>query len=118
MERERVRALGDLDDDGIVRALVRIVLGQLDSQSSGLHADRGVALRIESRGTTQNFGRNLVLLEGDAGMIERVFGEVAQQLAQRFRGVQAMTFNKFIYLLEALLPTDRESVRDSHITGK
>jgi hypothetical protein len=27
-----------------------------------------------------------------------------------------MTFNKFIYLLEALLSSDRESVRDSHIT--
>ena len=29
-----------------------------------------------------------------------------------------MTFNKSIYLLEALLPADCESVRDSHITGK
>jgi hypothetical protein len=30
--------------------------------------------------------------------------------------VQAMTFNKLIYLLEALRSSDRESVRDSHIT--
>ncbi len=36
-------------------------------------------------------------------MIERVFGEIAEQLTQGLRAVQAMTFNKFIYLLEALL---------------
>jgi hypothetical protein len=28
-----------------------------------------------------------------------------------------MAFNQFIYLLEALLPTDGEGVSDSHITG-
>jgi hypothetical protein len=49
-------------------------------------------------------------------MIQGVFGEVAQQFAQRFGAVQAMTFNKLIYLLEALRSSDRESVRDSHIT--
>jgi hypothetical protein len=75
-------------------------------------------LGIESDWPAQDLGGNLVLLECDSGVIERVFREVAQQLAQRFRGVQAMTFNKFIYLLEALLPTDRESVSDSHITGR
>ena len=51
-------------------------------------------------------------------MVQGVLGEVPEQLAQRFRGVQAMTINKFIYLLEALFPTDREGVRDSHITGR
>ena len=97
---------------------MRVVLGQFDAQASGLYSHRGVTLRIESCGSAQNFGGNLVLLQGDAGMIERVFGEVAEQLTQGFRAVQAMTFNKFIYLLEALLPADSESVRDSHITGK
>jgi hypothetical protein len=28
--------------------------------------------------------------------------------------VEAMAFNKFIYLLEALLPTDSETVCDGH----
>jgi hypothetical protein len=74
-------------------------------------------LGIESGGAAQNFGGNLVLLERDAGVIKRVFGEVAQQFAERFRSVEAMTFNKFIYLLEALLSADGERVRDSHITG-
>ena len=51
-------------------------------------------------------------------MIEGMFGEVAQQLAQRFGGVQPMAFNKFIYLLEALFPSGGESMGDSHITRK
>ena len=118
VERERVRPLGNLDHDRIVRTLMRVVLGEFDSQASGLHPDRGVTLGIESGRAPQNFGGNLVLLERDAGMIKRVFSEVAKQFAQRFGAVQAMTFNKFIYLLEALLPTDRESVGDSHITEK
>ncbi len=118
MKRERVGALGNLDHDEIVGALVRVVFREFDPQASGLHPDGGVALGIESGRAAQNFGGNLVLLEGDAGVIERVFGEVAEQFAEGFRSVQAMAFNKFIYLLEALLPTDSESVRHSHITGK
>ncbi len=116
MERERVRPLGNLDHNRIFGALLRIVLGELYSQAPRLHADRGITLRIESGRSAQNFGGNLVFLQGDAGMIQGVFGEVAQQFAQRFGAVQAMTFNKLIYLLEALLSSDRESVRDSHIT--
>jgi hypothetical protein len=51
-------------------------------------------------------------------MIQRMFGEVAEELAERLGGVEAMTINKFIYLLEALLPANSESVRHSHITGR
>jgi hypothetical protein len=83
-----------------------------------LHAYRGVTLRIEPDRPAQNLGGNLVLLKGDTGVIQGVFGEVAQQFAQRFGTVQAMTFNKFIYLLEALFPTERKSVSDSHITKR
>ena len=54
----------------------------------------------------------------DAGMIKRVLGEIAQQLAQGFRGVEAMAFGKSLYLLEALLPPDSETVRYCHITGE
>ena len=117
VERERVGSLGDFDDDEVVGALVRVILRELNSQASGLHADRGIALRIESRGAAQNFSGNLVFLKRNAGVIQRVFGEVAEQFAERFRGVEAMAFNKFIYLLEGLLPANSESMRDGHITG-
>jgi hypothetical protein len=50
-------------------------------------------------------------------MIKRMLGKVTEEFAERFRGVEAMTFNKLIYLLEALFAADGESVRDSHITG-
>jgi hypothetical protein len=49
-------------------------------------------------------------------MIERVFGEIAEQLTQRFRAAQAMTINKLIYLLEALLPPGGVAARQSHVT--
>jgi hypothetical protein len=75
-------------------------------------------LGIEAGGPSQDFCGNLVLLEGDAGVVQGMFGEVAKQLTQRFGAVQAMAFNNFIYLLEAFLATECESVSDSHITGK
>jgi ubiquinone biosynthesis protein UbiJ len=95
-----------------------VVLGQLHAQASGLDADGGVTLRVESGGSAEDLGGDLVLLQGYAGMIQRMFGEVAEELAERLGGVEAMTINKFIYLLEALLPANSESVRHSHITGR
>jgi hypothetical protein len=97
---------------------MRVILGQLNPQAPSLDPDCGVALGVESGRSSQNLGSNLVLLQSDAWMIQGVFGEVAQQFAQRFRTVKAMAFNKFIYLLEALLPSEGESVSDSHITRR
>ena len=51
-------------------------------------------------------------------MIQRVFSQIAKKSAERFRRVKAMAFGKSLYLLEALLPTDDETVRYSHITGE
>jgi hypothetical protein len=51
-------------------------------------------------------------------MVQGMFGEVAKEFAQGFGAVQTMTFNKFIYLLEAFLSAECESVSDSHITKK
>lgn len=51
-------------------------------------------------------------------MIQRVFGKVAQQATEGFGGVKTMAFGKSLYLLEALLSTDDETVRYSHITGE
>jgi hypothetical protein len=44
-------------------------------------------------------------------MIEGAFREIPEQLAERFRAAQAMTINKFIYLLEALLSSSVVAVR-------
>jgi hypothetical protein len=47
-----------------------------------------------------------------------MFREVAKQFAERLGTVKAMTFCKLLYLLEALVPTNSESVCYSHITWK
>jgi hypothetical protein len=45
-----VGSFGYLDHDGIVGTLVRVVLGELHPQATGLDANRGVTLGIEARG--------------------------------------------------------------------
>src|SRR5579859_983095 len=108
MERDGVRPFWDLDQDGIVCALVGVVFGELYAKASGLDANRRIALRIESGRAAQDLCRDLVFLQRDPRVIEGMFSKVAKQLAQRFRAVQAMAFCKSLYLLEALLPTDRK----------
>ena len=49
-------------------------------------------------------------------MIESVLSQIAEQLAERFGAPQAMTINKLIYLLEALLPPGGVTARQSHVT--
>jgi hypothetical protein len=81
---ERIGSFRNLDKDGIVRPLMRIVLGKFHSESPSLNANRGVTLRIESYGATQNFGGNLVFLQRNAWVVERVFSEITKEFAQRF----------------------------------
>jgi len=76
MECERVRALGNLNDHGIVGALIGIIFGKFDSQPTSLYPNGGVTLRIEAGWPTQNLGRDLVLLQADAGMIQGVFSKI------------------------------------------
>jgi hypothetical protein len=81
-----------------------------------LHSNGGVTLGIESGRTPQDFGGDLVFLQGDSGMIDRMLGEIAEQFAQGLGAVKAMAFCKLLYLLEALGPTNRERVCYSHMT--
>jgi hypothetical protein len=116
MESECVRAPGEFDDDWIAGPLMRVVLGQFHPQAPGLDSDGGVALRIEASRAAQDLGCDLVLLEGDSGVIERVLSQVAEKFAQGLGASENMTICKLLYLLEALLPTKRESMRQSHLT--
>lgn len=97
---------------------MRVVLGEFYAKTSSLYANRRITLWIKPCRAPQNLGGNLVLLQGDAWVIERMLREVAKQLAQRLGGMKAMTFCKSIYLLEALLPTEDEGMCYGHITGK
>ncbi len=118
MKSKRVRALGQLHDDGIFPAFVGVILAQFQTQTSRLHSDGRVALRIESARPTQHLSGNLIFLKRHPRMIKRVFCQITEQLAQRFRPAQAMAFNKRIYLLEALLPSRCETVCQCHVTER
>src|SRR5215471_7921925 len=117
MKGKRIRTLGQVNDDGVIGSFVRIVVRQLNAQASCLHPHRRIALWVEIGRAPQDFGGNLVLLQSGPVMIERMLSQVAEQLAQRFGAAQAMTINKPLYLLEALAPPKRESVRYSHLTA-
>jgi Mn-dependent DtxR family transcriptional regulator len=76
----------------------------------------GIALRIKSQRPAKNLGRDLILLERHARMIKGVFSKVAQQAAEGLRRVEAMAFGKSLYLLEAFLTPNIETVCYGHIT--
>lgn len=116
VKRQSIRSFGNFHSDGIVNTLMRVVLSEFDPKPSGLDSDRRVALRIEACGPSQDLGSDLIFLQGDTRVIERVLGKIAEQFAKRFRAMQDMTFCKSIYLLEALLSANRQWVCDSHIT--
>jgi hypothetical protein len=97
---------------------VRVILCQLHSETPSLNANCGIALRIESGRATQYLGCDLILLERYARMIQRMLRQIAKELAQGLGRMKAMAFGKSLYLLEALLPPNRETVCDSHITGR
>src|SRR5579864_9701667 len=116
MKSKSIRSFRKIDHHQIVNTLVRIVLGQFDSQTSSLNSHRGVALGIEADWAPQYFSGDLILLDGKARMIEGVLRQVAKQSAERFRAAETMTICKLLYLLEALLPAKGESVREGHLT--
>jgi hypothetical protein len=73
-------------------------------------------LGIKITGSAQDLDGDLVFLERHAGVIESAVGEIAEQLAKRLRASEAMTINKPIYLLEALLSSRVVTVGQSHVT--
>jgi hypothetical protein len=78
VECQAVRALRNLNQNRIVSAVLGIVFGQLHAEASGLYANGGITLWIESGRPPQYLGGDLVFLQSNAGVIEGVFGEVAQ----------------------------------------
>ena len=77
-----VRPSRKIDQDLVVRTLRRIVFGQLAAKPSRLHTDRGVHVGIEIVWPPKDLGRNSILFGGRTGVVQRMIGEVAQQLAQ------------------------------------
>jgi len=118
VERQDISAFGKFDDDGIVGTLGAVVFGEFEAKASGLHSDGGIRLGIEVTSATEDFGGDLVFLERCAGVIDRVLGEVLQELAEGFRSVKDMTINKPIYFLGELLAVRPRNACNSHDTKK
>jgi hypothetical protein len=81
---ERVRSPGEIDQDLVIDALGGVILGKLSAKASGLYANRGIQMRVKVARAPKNFRRNLIFLGGGPGMIQRMIGQIAQQLAQGF----------------------------------
>jgi hypothetical protein len=82
LEHESVRALWDFDKDRVVGAFVSVILCQLHSKTPSLNANGGIALGIKSGWAAQYLGRNLILLERDAMMIQGMLRQIPEELAQ------------------------------------
>ena len=63
LELRPVAALGQRDADEIIAALSGVVGGQQLAESTGLHPDRGIVLRVEALRPTQRIDRNIVSFE-------------------------------------------------------
>jgi len=90
MEGRDVGAFWKVYDEVVVGAVGAVILVELGTEASGLDADHRVDLGVEVGGTTEDFRRNLKLLDGCAGMIDRVFGEVAKEFAEGLGAMQGM----------------------------
>ena len=60
-------------------------------------------MRIEIAGPTENFGRDLILLQGQSRMLDGVVGEVPEKLAQRLRTVKSVAIYQLLDLVESRL---------------
>jgi hypothetical protein len=112
VESQDVGATRELDDDRIFGAVRVVVFGEFYAKTPGLDADHGIELRIEVRGAAENFGRNLILLDGSAGMVESMFGEIAQELTQLLRPMQGVAVHQLIDLTEILISFGQVGPRD------
>jgi hypothetical protein len=93
MKNQNVGAFGKLHPNGVGHSGSGVVFGELGAKAAGLDADHGVQLWVEIRLTAENLRGDLVFLQGNAGMLENVVGEIAEQFTQGLRTVQRLTSN-------------------------
>ena len=102
MEGEGIGALGHFHQGLIICAFGSIILGQLCTETPRLHADHGVHVGVEVLLSAEDLSRDLVLLWGASGVLNRVIGEIAKQLTEGLRAMQSMAAEKFLDLGEML----------------
>ncbi len=102
MEGEGIGALGDFHQGLIICAFRSIVLTQLCTETARLYANHGVHVGVEILLAAEDLSRDLVLLWRTSRVLNRIMGEIAQQLAEGLRAMQRMAAEKFLDLGEML----------------
>jgi hypothetical protein len=103
VESESVRALRKFDNYGVLSALGSVILGKLGAQPPGLHPHQRIQMRIEIRRASKDLSCNLIFLERDPGMFERVVRQIPHQFAKRLGAVQGVAIHEPVNLDEAEL---------------
>src|SRR6266852_7617611 len=102
MEGEGIGAFGHFHQGLIIRAFGSIILSKLCTETARLHADHGVHVGVEVLLSAEDLSCDLVLLWGASGVVNRIMGEIAQQLAEGLRAMQSVAAEKFLDLGEML----------------
>jgi hypothetical protein len=100
MKVDSIAPVRHFDDDVVVSAFVVIVIEQLEPQSARLHANRRIRLWIKIPPPPENFGSDLILLQGGAGLRQLVLRQVTKQFAERLCFAQGMAVNQLLNLLK------------------
>jgi hypothetical protein len=79
-----------------------------------LYPNRGVYPRIEIRRPSEKLGRDLILLQTRARMIDAMFSQIAKQFAKRLRAMEHFAGNYPIYLLKLFLTVGSRNPRNQH----
>ena len=98
MQSKGIGSLWQIYKDGIFKPIGRVVLVELLPEPSHLDADGRIHLGIEVGRTSEDLGRDLVFLRMSPGMIDRISGQIAQQLAERFGPMQQTTIRNLFDL--------------------
>src|SRR5947207_2633652 len=115
MERQTVSSLWQFNENRIFSAFRSVVLGEFGTQTPCLHTNQGVQMRIKTGGAPEDLGRNLIFLQRNSRMLQRLVSQIAQQLTKRLRTMQGMAIHQPLDLGEELLRI-RYMARNAHLT--
>src|SRR6267142_6820144 len=102
MKRQDIGPFWQFNPDGISGPFGGIVLRQLRSKAPRLYANHGVQLGVKIRLAAKDFGRNLILFQGNARMIQNVFGKITEQFAEGFRAMEGLAADESFNLPKIL----------------
>src|SRR5215470_19321737 len=109
VDNHGVASLWDFDNRGVAHPFRGVIFSEFGAKPSCLHAYHRIQLGIEVRLSAKNLCCNLILFDGNAGMLDGLFGQVAEKFAKRFGAVKGMARHQTLDLRLEL-----RSVSQSH----